>query len=263
MEKDYNKIHIKDLNWKAGYEKITVLDNINAVLEKGHFYGILGPNGAGKTSLIRNMINFVNPTAGIVYFGETEVAAIPRKELSQNISFLPQSVTNLPDFTVEEMVAMGREPYRSFARGLDTTDKEKINEALEFTDCHKFRHKSFVTLSGGERQRVMIARTVAQDTPWIILDEPISNLDIRHQLELMKIFDTLRKEKGKTIIAIIHDINIAYKFCDKIILMKDGNIIRMGDTAEVINYDNLLEVFGVGFDFVKCDDNKVVVTPEF
>lgn len=140
---------------------------------------------------------------------------------------------------------------------LDEEDLDKINEALEFTKCSHIKDKSISFLSGGERQRVMIARTIAQDTPWIILDEPVSNLDVRHQTELMLVLDRLRREKGKTIVAILHDLNLAAAFCTKIILMHQGNIYCSGASKDVLTGENLSAVYGIEFDFLERENGHL------
>jgi iron complex transport system ATP-binding protein len=145
---------------------------------------------------------------------------------------------------------MGREPYRKNFGSLTAIDKEKIDEAMEYTNCTHLKDRNIQLLSGGERQRVMIARTIVQDTPWIILDEPVSNLDIKHQYDLMLLLQRLRDEKSKTIVAILHDLNLAYSFCNKIILMKDGEIFAQGETQEILTVSNLKEVYEMDFEFI-------------
>ena len=255
-----NEIKIDDLFWRAQKDNGFILSDITAVLSNGEFYGILGPNGAGKTSLIRNIINFIQPTSGNAFYDEKKVSAFSKKEISRKISFLPQNTESNLDFDVETIVAMGREPYREFGKGLNGADLKAIDEALTITDCDKIRKTKFMYLSGGEKQRVMIARIIAQDTPWIILDEPISNLDIRHQIELMNIFDRLRKDKGKTIISIVHDINLANDYCTKILLLKQGRVVAFGEKEKVLTAENLESTFDVPFEFINIP-GRTIITP--
>jgi iron complex transport system ATP-binding protein len=145
---------------------------------------------------------------------------------------------------------MGREPYRKSFGSLTGSDREKIEGALAYTNCSHLKDRNIQLLSGGERQRVMIARTIVQDTPWIILDEPVSSLDVKHQYDLMLLLQRLRSEKSKTIVAILHDLNLAYSFCNKIILMKNGEIFAQGDTEEILTVQNLKEVYDMDFEFV-------------
>ncbi len=263
-EKILSQISVSDLVWQPEKHMKPILDGIEIDLGSGEFYGILGPNGAGKTSFVRQLLQLTGLTAGTIRYDEMSITEMPRKEIAKQVSFLPQGIKADIDFSVRQIVAMGREPYSRFMSKLTDEDHEAIDEALEYTDCMKFADKSYQYLSGGERQRVMIARTIAQSTPWIILDEPVSNLDVKHQSELLCLFDRLRREKHKTIVAILHDLNIAMNFCSKVILMKDGHVCIFGDTEEVLNAENLEEMYGIPFDFVKREDpHKTVIVPRY
>ncbi len=248
--KQLHSIEIKDLIWNPGKQETPVLNRIDAMLTSGNFYGILGPNGAGKTSLVRQILKLKEPDNGRIALDDRNVHALKREELARTLAFLPQAIHADIDFTVFDIVAMGREPYRRRFSPLDAEDLTCINEALKFTNCMDLKDKSISVLSGGERQRVMIARTIAQDTPWIILDEPVSNLDIRHQTELMHVLKRLQNKKGKTVVAILHDLNLAATFCSHIILMKDGGVYQSGTVEEVLTKENLNSVYEMEFDFI-------------
>ncbi len=155
-----------------------------------------------------------------------------------------------------EIVAMGREPYRKILSPLSNEDLGVIDEAIKFTNCERIKNKRISHISGGERQRVMIARTIAQDTPWIILDEPVSSLDITHQIRLMQLLEKLRLKKKKTIVAILHDINLATTYCTHLILMKEGKVYKEGKVAEVLTKENLKYLYDMNFQFVKVDERK-------
>ena len=252
-----DNIHVDKLSWQPVKKKNPILDQVSIDLNSGRFYGLLGPNGAGKTSLVRQLLKLQNPTCGTIEFDDEDMRDINRKNMAMKLAFLPQNLNGNVEFTVEEIVTMGREPYRKALAPLTSRDKEIIHEAMEFTDCLEFKDKSIRLLSGGERQRVMIARTIAQDTPWIILDEPVSNLDIPHQVRLMQLLNKLRVEKKKTIVAILHDINLAATFCSHIVLMKDGNVMSSGEVKEVLTADNLEKLYGMEFD-VLCENGQGV-----
>lgn len=257
-------INVDNLIWKPGKRTEPILNQINAALRSGRFYGILGPNGAGKTSLVRQLLRLKESDSGSITFDGNDIKSIRRSDMARSVAFLPQSIKADVDFTVYDVVAMGREPHRNRFTALDEHDMKCINEAMEFTNCTALRDKSISLLSGGERQRVMIARTIAQDTPWIILDEPVSNLDIKHQTELMHVLDRLRQDKGKTVVAILHDINLAATFCTHIILMKDGAVYKDGTTAEVLTKENLKAVYEMDFDFIRGRDRKIsYIAPRF
>lgn len=247
---ELSRIDIENLVWKPGKRTEPILNQVNAVLTQGRFYGILGPNGAGKTSLVRQLLRLKESDGGRIAFDGNDIKRIRRDDMARALAFLPQNIKADIDFTVFDIVAMGREPHRRRFAPLGTHDMRCISEAMEFTNCTALKDKSISVLSGGERQRVMIARTIAQDTPWIILDEPVSNLDIKHQTELMKVLDRLRRSKGKTVVAILHDLNLAAMFCTHIILMKNGRIYMEGSTDEVLTGENLKDVYGMEFDFI-------------
>lgn len=257
-------IHVDSLSWQPVKKASPILDEISIDLNSGKFYGLLGPNGAGKTSFVRQLLKLQVATMGAVELDEIDLCDIKRKDLAKCMSFLPQSINNTVEFTVEEIVSMGREPYRKALTPLSNEDKKKIHEAMEFTDCLEFKDKSIRLLSGGERQRVMIARTIAQDTPWIILDEPVSNLDITHQVGLMQLLEKLRNEKKKTIVTILHDLNLAGAFCSDIVLMKDGKVVAQGVTNEVLTSENLEKLYGMRFEILELPGMKTAyVVPQY
>lgn len=264
MSDGLNKINVDKLLWKPGKVANPILDEISIDLSSGSFYGLLGPNGAGKTSLVRQLLKLQAKSSGIIQLDEENIESIKRKNMARKLAFLPQTINGDVDFTVEEIVAMGREPYRKNLAPLGEADINAINEAMEFADCMDFKDKSVKLLSGGERQRVMIARTIAQDTPWIILDEPVSSLDITHQTRLMQLLDRLRIEKHKTIIAILHDINLAATFCSHLILMKEGKVTKVGATEEILTRENLRELYGMEFCFVELEGRAMpYIVPEY
>jgi iron complex transport system ATP-binding protein len=254
MERLY-RIETDKLNWTPDKDMKPVLERIDAMLRSGNFYGILGPNGAGKSSFVRQLLRLNKKSTGDIKYdidgAKTDLYDINRRQLAGLVSFLPQSTESNVNFTVYDVVAMGREPYRKSFATLSNIDKEKIDEAMEYTNCAHLRDRNIQLLSGGERQRVMIARTIVQDTPWIILDEPVSSLDIKHQYDLMLLLQRLREEKSKTIVAILHDLNLAYSFCNKVILMKDGGIFAQGDTGGILTVENLKKVYDMDFEFVR------------
>ncbi len=254
MEESY--IEVERLKWKPDPKKDTILKDISTVFQKGEFYGILGPNGAGKTSLARHVMALLPHTEGTVRLNGQNMEEMNRREIATEISFLPQIFSSDVNFTVYEVVEMGREPYRRPFAALTKRDREQIEEALAVTNSKVLEDKPFSLLSGGERQRVMIARTVAQDTPWIVLDEPVSSLDIKHQSELMQMMLRLNREKNRTIVTILHDLNLAAEYCTRLVLMKEGEIVTAGPIEEVLTPENLKKTFDVEFRFIPVPDRK-------
>lgn len=257
---ELEQIRVEELLWEPDKHAGPVLDRINAILHSGDFYGILGPNGAGKSSFVRALLCLNKRDGGDIGFARDGklrgIDSIGREEMAGMLSFLPQGMGADVDFVAYDVVAMGREPYRKRFMPLTNEDKEKIEEAMTFTNCLHLKDRNIRHLSGGERQRVMLARTVAQDTPWIILDEPVTGLDIKHQYEVMKELSRLRCEKKKTVIAILHDLNLAYAFCNQIVLMKEGKVYALGETRRVLTPENLKEVYGMEFDFVRAPQGE-------
>ncbi len=256
------EIKVDELIWRPDKKNTPIIDTVTSSFEAGYFYGILGPNGAGKTSLVRQILKLVRKTAGNIYIEDENIDEMSRSRMADKLSFLPQNINRDVDFSVYDVVAMGRENKRKTFCTLRVDDIEAIEEALNYTNCYELKDKSITHLSGGELQRVMIARTIAQDTPWIILDEPVSNLDIRHQYDLMRFLEKLKDEKGKTVIAILHDLNLASRFCDRIVLMKTGKIFANDEKDKVLTSENLKQVYGMEFEFINTC-NSTVIAPKF
>lgn len=250
-----NEIQVEKLTWAP--QRHTVLSDVSITFEKGKFYGILGPNGAGKTSLIRQLLGLANADSGNVLFDGRNIRDYSRAELSLIMSFLPQAYHRDADFTAYEVVSMGREPYLGYLQTLGDSDRQIIDEALEYVKCTELKDKKITTLSGGELQRVMLARCFAQDTPWIILDEPISSLDVKHQLFLMQLLKELCTKKSKTIIAILHDVNLASQFCSDIVFMKNGSIKYAGETSSVLAPEVLRDIYETEFFFIHDENTGV------
>lgn len=181
-----NKIEIDNLCYRPYLDCEYILKNIYAQFNDGGFYGILGPNGSGKTTLIRHILKFLEIKEGNVQIDQKNIDDYKRKELATNISFVPQNVNMDINFSVYDVVAMGRNPYLKRFSDLTKKDKDIIEKAIYYADCTHLKEKNFSNLSGGESQRVLIARAIAQDTKYIILDEPISHLDIRYQIDIME-----------------------------------------------------------------------------
>lgn len=251
-KKNKQEIMVQELFWQPSKEEPYILKNINLLLEEGNFYGIIGPNGSGKTSLVRHLLKFIETKSGIIKLNEINLMDYSRQDLAKLIALVPQNTTMDYAFLAYDIVMMGRAPYQKRFADASEYDKKAVIEAMKLTDCFDIKEKQVSLLSGGEAQRVLTARAIAQDTKWLLLDEPTSNLDIKHQIELMESLVTLQKNNSKTIIAVLHDINIASRYCNKIILMKDGKIHNHGDTDEVLTKENLFEVYGIDFELLEA-----------
>ncbi|MFO8051765.1 MAG: ABC transporter ATP-binding protein [Thermoplasmatota archaeon] len=230
-----------------------VLRDINLELEKGGFLGILGPNGSGKSTLLGLMCGTLRPGKGEVTLDGMNVYSWSRKEIAKRIAVVPQESYLGFEYRVEEVVSMGRYPHIGRFSFIDPGGKEVVERAMEATETLDLREKTVDRLSGGERQRVMIARALAQEPGILMLDEPTKNLDIRHSLDIMELVGLWNKKRGLTVVAVLHDLDLASRYCSTCILLKDGRISSMGRTSFVIKPENIDRVFGVKSKVRKVD----------
>ena len=244
-------IVVSSLSWNPTKDRKPILENVNCMFEKGNIYGIIGPNGSGKTSLLKNILRFIEAEQGSIILDEINLMSYKRKDLAKKIALVPQNTMLDSSFLVNDIVMMGRVPYQKRFADASEEDRRKVQNAMLLTDCYELRDKSVSTLSGGETQRVVTARAIAQDTHWLVLDEPTSNLDVKHQIDLMGTLVKLNEKKEKTIIAVLHDINIAAGYCNRIIMMKNGQIHSNGKTDEVLTKENLMDVYDIEFDILE------------
>lgn len=239
-----------ELTWQPQKEIPPILNKISIQLESGGFYGIIGANGSGKTSLLRHILHFIELQEGSIQIDKKEINSYEPLELAKCLSFVPQNTAIDTSFSAYEIVMMGRNPYQKRFAAISKEDIKKVEEAMKLASCEDLKEKEFKSLSGGEAQRVIIARAIAQDTPWLFLDEPVSNLDIKHQLELMKTLCYLREKKNVSIVAVLHDINLAATYCSHIIMMKKGNILYTGKTEEIMTEHHLKETYEIDFTMI-------------
>ncbi len=249
-------MEVDKLSWKPHKEQTAILNHMTQSFDEGVFYGIMGPNGSGKTSFIRHLLRFLELQEGKIQLKNQALHSYSRKELATYISFVPQNVNLDVDFTVYEMVAMGRTPYIKRLKSLSEEDEKIIEHAMQITHCKSLKDRSFSCLSGGEAQRVLVARAIAQDTKCLILDEPISHLDIRYQVEIMENLKYLNEKERKTIIAILHDINLCAAYCKEVVLMKQGEVYASGLVEEVLTKEHLKAVYEMEFEIYEQIDRK-------
>lgn len=236
-------VRVKQLSFSYGGKP--VLENINFKISKGKFYAILGPNGSGKTTLLRNIAKSVDLKEDTVFINGNDIELMGRKSLAKEIALVPQNIEFQFDFSVFDLVLMGRSPYLSRFTVESDTDRQIAQEVMEIMDVWHLKDRSIHTLSGGERQRVMVARAMTQKTGIILLDEPVSHLDIYHQIGLLKQIKTLNRTGEITVLAALHDLNLAAAFGDYLILMKQGKIHSQGIPAEICKEEIIKEIYGV------------------
>lgn len=236
-------LKVENLDFK--YHDIRVLKDISFKIDVGDFVGILGPNGCGKTTLLNNINQWLRPQKGTVYLGDINIKKLTPKDLAKHVATVPQDTSIDINFTVEQVVLMGRNPYLLNFEREKGPDFRIAQEAMEYMDIWHLRDKPVNELSGGEKQRVLIARALTQEPELLLLDEPTSHLDINYQWEILSLLKKLCLNKKITIIAVMHDINLASMFCDKVILLKDHRVFKMGPLLDVMNEKNIKDVFNM------------------
>ncbi len=253
-------IDIKNLTFSYGDKKI--LKGISLNVENSEILGILGPNGSGKTTLINVLDGYLKKDTGDIIIKGKNIEKYSRKELARIMGVVPQDMIPAFDFTVYEIVAMGRYPHLGIIDPISDNDERLIFDALKKTGTYDLKDKSIREISGGERQRVFIARAIAQDPAIILLDEPTSNLDIRYQIEILEIIEKMR-EGGKTIVMSMHDVNLAIRYCTKLALISDGKIYAIGEPDIVINEESIQNVYGIRGKIIRNGGNKIAyILPE-
>lgn len=236
-------IEAKDLSYKYG--KTPVLKNVSFEINEGSFLAVAGPNGAGKSTLLKLLSSIIEPTSGTVFIDSENIRNYKTRELAKKVSVVRQEFIPVFGFTVLETVMMARTPYFANTGFESKTDRQIVNDALIATETEKFADRQLAQLSGGERQRVFIARALAQDTPVLLLDEPTSYLDLRHQVQIYDLLKMMQIEKKKTIISVTHDINLAGQYCDEVLLLSDQNEYIMGPPRSVFSKENLEKTYRV------------------
>ncbi len=229
-----------------GYNTVNrILDGISVEIKTGEFLGIIGPNGSGKTTLMRVLTRAVKPLSGMVMLDGTDIWKIPAKEFARRVSVVPQDIFVAFEFTVREVVLMGRSPHLSRFSFEKNQDYEAAEEAMRLTGIEHLADRCIHALSGGEMQRAIIARALAQKTEIIFLDEPTSHLDLRYQFEIMDLLRRLNREHGLTIGIVMHDLNLAAQFCGRLILMDNGRKLAEGSPEDVITEERIRAAYGV------------------
>ncbi len=236
---------LKVQNLQFAYRDTTVLKNINLLISAGEFVGIIGPNGAGKSTLLKLITGIISSPHNSIYFNEKYIENYSRKELAQMIAYVPQETEFSFSFRAKEIVKMGRFPYSKGVAYYSAEDETIVQEAMEKLEVVEFAERNFNELSGGEKQRVVIASAMAQQPSVLLLDEPTSFLDLHHQIGIYNILKSLQTEKQLTTIVVTHDINLAAQFCNRIVLLNNGEIIKDGKPEEVLKFKLLEETFGV------------------
>lgn len=237
------------------YGSKQVLVNLSGTLSKQKITSLIGPNGAGKSTLLSIISRLLKQDQGSVFLMEKPLTSYASKELARHLSILRQSNQLETRLKVKDLVAFGRFPHSN--GNMKAADWEKVGEALQFTNLEALTDAFLDELSGGQRQRAFIAMIIAQDTEYILLDEPLNNLDMKHSVDMMKLLQRLVAEKGKTVVMVIHEINFAAQYSDEILVMKEGKIVYHDATEKIIDPEILEAVFEIPFDIIERNGKKM------
>ena len=248
-------MQIKNLTKK--YDDKAVVDSVSFEIPKGKVISLIGPNGAGKSTVMGMISRLIAHDSGQVNFEGTDITKWKSKELSKRLAILTQSNNIQMKLTVRELVAFGRFPY-SGGR-ITKEDQEIIDKAISYMELEEFQDRFIDELSGGQRQRACIAMVIAQDTEYVLLDEPTNNLDIYHATNMMKIVRRLCDELGKTVVLVLHEINYAAFYSDYICVFVDGKIAKFGTVEEVMTKENLSEIYKVDFEIMEIEGKPLCI----
>ncbi|MCD4796244.1 MAG: ABC transporter ATP-binding protein, partial [Candidatus Cloacimonetes bacterium] len=236
-------IEIKKIT--LAYQKENVIENLSMKFEKGEFCALLGPNGAGKSTLLKAIIGYMEPISGEIEIDGSSLKKWNHLELAKQIAIIPQDFQLQFDYTVEELILMGRFPYLGYWQNYSKNDRKVVDDILKQLDLSRLKNEQYSQLSGGERRRVSIARALAQETAILLMDEAFANLDINHQLEIMQLLSRINSEQNKLIILVSHNINLASEYCHRIVMLKNGKIIADGTPGTIINQKMIKDLYEV------------------
>ncbi|HEY4600945.1 MAG TPA: ATP-binding cassette domain-containing protein [Cerasibacillus sp.] len=239
------------------YHDKKVIDDVSLTIEKGTITSFIGPNGAGKSTLMSMITRLIAQDEGLIAIDGENIDKVKNNDLAKKISILKQSNSIQLKLTVRELVSFGRFPY---SKGrLKKDDWEIVDQAIRYMELEEIQNKYLDELSGGQRQRAHIAMVIAQDTEYIMLDEPLNNLDMRHSVQIMKILRQLVDELDKTVVIVIHDINFASCYSDHIVALKDGKIVKQGQACDVIDSCVLKEIYEMDIDIKEVNNQRICV----
>ncbi|GED57042.1 ABC transporter ATP-binding protein [Brevibacillus formosus] len=239
------------------YGTKNVVENVSVKIAKGKITSFIGPNGAGKSTLLSMISRLLTKDQGEVFIEGKEIGQTKSSELAKKISILKQSNHITVRLTIRELVSFGRFPYSQ--GNLTKEDWKYVDEAIQYLELTDIQHKYLDQLSGGQRQRAYIAMVVAQNTEYVLLDEPLNNLDMKHSVQIMKVLRRLVDEMGKTVVIVIHDINFASVYSDYIVALKDGKVVKEGTTDEIITQPILKDVYDMDIHIEDIEQNKICV----
>ncbi|WP_284347708.1 ABC transporter ATP-binding protein [Streptomyces atroolivaceus] len=228
----------------VGYGGRTVIDGLDVSVPPGLITTIIGPNGCGKSTLLRTLTRLLKPTAGAVVLDGEDIVKLRTRDVAKKLGLLPQAPVAPEGLTVADLVARGRHPHQSWLRQWSSDDASVVERALAMTGVSELADRPVDSLSGGQRQRVWISMTLAQGTDLLLLDEPTTYLDLAHAIDVLDLVDDLH-ESGRTVVMVLHDLNLATRYSDHLVVMREGSILAQGHPRDVITTELLLEAFGL------------------
>ncbi|UDY37377.1 ABC transporter ATP-binding protein [Dermatobacter hominis] len=230
---------------ELAYDQRTIVEDLDVEIPDGRVTVIVGANACGKSTLLRGLARLLKPRDGVVLLDGEDVQRLPTKVVATRLGLLPQSPSSPEGITVADLVARGRYPHQKWFRQWTVEDEEAVARAMARTNTSDLAERTVDELSGGQRQRVWIALALAQDTPLMLLDEPTTYLDLAHQVEVLDLLADLNEHEGRTIVLVLHDLNLACRYADRLIAMKAGSIVTQGPPAEVMTAEVVEDVFGL------------------
>ena len=228
---------------RLAYDERVVVHDVDLALTEGSFTAIVGPNGCGKSTLLRALGRLLRPTAGTVLLDGRAITSTPTREVAKVLGLLPQTPLAPEGLTVADLVARGRHPHQSWLRQWSSDDEAVVTEALTWTDMADLADAPVDALSGGQRQRAWISMALAQGTDLLLLDEPTTYLDLAHQVDVLELVGRLHTERGRTVVVVLHDLNLAARYAERLVAMKDGVLVASGAPEEVLTEQLLADVF--------------------
>lgn len=250
-------IEVSALCVRAG--SATLLEDVTLDVAEGTWCTVIGPNGAGKTTLVETVAGLRRPAGGTVRVGGASVAGMSERERARRVALVPQHPVVPVGMAVRDYVALGRTAYHGLLRAPGAADRRLVEGVLERLELAPFAERDVVTLSGGERQRMVLARALAQSTMVMVLDEPITGLDLRHQMAMLELLQKEVRECGLTVLATLHDLTLAGQFADRLVLLDRGRVVRDGPSGEVVRSDELAACYGMDLRVVDVDGADVVI----
>ncbi len=243
MRADGNDAALRAQHLSAGYGQIDVLKSVSLLVPRGKFTALAGPNGSGKSTLLAALSRVLKPSAGTAFIDGRDIATMPTRDVARKLALLPQAPVTPEGLSVYDLVSRGRYPHRGVFKSWTQADEEAVEQALSITGLSDLAARSVDSLSGGQRQRCFIALTIAQDTQTLLFDEPTTFLDLRYQVEVMELLSRLSRMENRTVVAVLHDLNSALQYADRIVFLKDGAVHHIAETTAECSAADIEKVF--------------------